>query len=289
MLALALPARAYITTSPGGGGGGGTITTNGLLQANLQSSFHSGSNTYNGNFSGTLSNSTSVTDFNFLTHNLLYIGDAGFTNTSSRGEVHFTTGATATGGYVILQATGKTNAIDSNVEIAAGKFAGAFIGDGNAISNILQGPTVSAGANIGVTRTQNPNGSTNTAVAVSDPISLGQANIGTSWLTNVVTPTNSFTGTALDFSKAEETTNLTGNITYTGIANATSGAYNSKIVHVGASGADRTVTVPASWGITPCATVSSFTFTVTNGTKGDFLFCCQLGFSTNVAERVISQ
>jgi hypothetical protein len=119
-----------------------------------------------------------------------------------------------------------------------------------------------------------------TNLHVPDPLSLSQANIGTQWTTNLLTPTNAFAGTAADFSKSEWTTNLGGNLTFTGVTNVTAGAYNATIEHLYPGGADRTISFPANFHVTRGATsVVSNAFN-----HSDFLFTIQPGLSTNVAQ-----
>jgi len=78
-------------------------------------------------------------------------------------------------------------------------------------------------------------------------------------------------------------------LTITGVQNATAGDDNRTILFVTATGADRHVTVPSSWGVTPDVTLSSFTWTVTNGTKAEFMFQDLVAVSTNAVIRTISQ
>lgn len=141
--------------------------------------------------------------------------------------------------------------------------------------------TVTGGSNITATPTSTISGVTNTVIALSDPINLVQANAGTGWFTNLVTPTNAFAGTTVDFAHAEGTTNLGGNLTFTAIANATAGAHNAAIWHIYPGGSDRTIGIPTSWH-----SGRGDTLVVSNSfNHSDFLFTTQLGVSTNVAQR----
>jgi hypothetical protein len=111
-------------------------------------------------------------------------------------------------------------------------------------------------------------------------INVTQANIGTSWLTNTVSPTNAFGGTVVDFSKGYDgTTNLGGNLTFTAVANVTAGAENSTIIHLLSGGADRTIAFPVNWH-----TNFNFIGVLTNGWEMDLLFTLQPGIRTNVAQ-----
>lgn len=121
-------------------------------------------------------------------------------------------------------------------------FALGVTANGQVTTNSVPGGgsgTVTAGTNIVVDSSSGAN-----TVSLKDPATLGQINITTAWLTNAVTPTNSFAGTVVDMSKAENgITNLTGNLTFTGVANITSGALNSAIVTLIASSSSRTIDV----------------------------------------------
>jgi hypothetical protein len=99
--------------------------------------------------------------------------------------------------------------------------------------------------------------------------------------TNTVTPTNSFAGTLVDFSRTYWTTNLGGNLTFTGIANATAGERNTDIITILPGGSDRIISVPASWHI-----ARGGNMVVSNAFHhSDFIFTCMPGASTNVEER----
>jgi len=151
--------------------------------------------------------------------------------------------------------------------------------DGQFTTNLINGSQVSAGNNITVTPSKIAGlGSTNYQVALADPINLSQANIGTAWLTNVVVPTNSLASTVVDFNKGFTSTNISAGLTFTDVANVTAGAFNSAIVRVTASGADRTLAFPVSWH-----TNLNFIGVVTNGFQMDLLVTVTAA-RTNIAQ-----
>lgn len=116
---------------------------------------------------------------------------------------------------------------------------------------------------------------------VTNTLSAGTLSATTAWVTNMVTPTNAFAGTTVDFARAEGTTNLGGNLTFTAIANAVAGANNGVIWHIYPGGSDRTIGIPTSWH-----SGRGDTLIVSNAfNHSDFLFTTQLGVSTNVAQR----
>lgn len=97
-------------------------------------------------------------------------------------------------------------------------------------------------------------------------------------LAGLVSPTNYSSSTVIDFSVPEATTNLAGNLTFTGISNFSSTNYNTKIIHMLANGADRTITPAAGWR------KGRSVFVVTNGTMADFYISCQINFFTNISQ-----
>jgi hypothetical protein len=116
---------------------------------------------------------------------------------------------------------------------------------------------------------------------VTNTFTVGTLSAATAWVTNMVTPTNAFAGTVVDFSHAEGRTNLGGNLTFTAITNTTSGAYNGSIWHIYPGGADRTIAIPANWH-----SGRGDTLVVSNAfNHSDFLFTVEMGVSTNVAQR----
>lgn len=99
-------------------------------------------------------------------------------------------------------------------------------------------------------------------------------------LSSITSPTNLY-GNAVtaDFAggSREASTNLAGNLTFTGVANFNTTNYNSLLLHCTAS-ADRTITPAAGWGKTRA------TFVVTNGTRADLIITMQLGVFTNLSQ-----
>jgi len=94
---------------------------------------------------------------------------------------------------------------------------------------------------------------------------------------NVYAVTNTYYGTVVDFSKGTEvTTNLAGNLTFTGVTAFNATNYNWQIIHCYASGADRTIAPSAGWR-------SQGTCVCTNGTSKDVLIECQLNVFTNMS------
>lgn len=99
-------------------------------------------------------------------------------------------------------------------------------------------------------------------------------------VTNLQSPTNVFTPTVVDMSKADQTVTMAGTLNLTAVSNVAAGVANGTILHVYPGGANRTVTVPASWHVTTSSTlVVSNTFN-----HSDFLIGVQPGLSTNVAQ-----
>lgn len=152
-----------------------------------------------------------------------------------------------------------------------------------------------AGGYLTIALTGNTNGTQSFVWLTVDKLSASIFNTTTftaqtAWLTNVVSPTNLLAAPIVDFSKAAESLELTTNISLTTTTNATSGADNLKKIILSASGGNRTVTVNTSWGVdTKNPYLSSFVYTLTNGTKMAFLFEQWDGVTTNVGTRFISQ
>ncbi len=97
---------------------------------------------------------------------------------------------------------------------------------------------------------------------------------------NFFTETNAFTGTTIDFAKAEGTTNLSGGLTISAVANVIAGYHNSTIRHLYPGGSDRVIAFPANFHL-----ARGMTSVVSNAfNHSDFIFTVQPGFSTNVAQ-----
>lgn len=126
-----------------------------------------------------------------------------------------------------------------------------------------------------------------TGITTEGQISTPMLVATTAWLTNTVAPTNSLVRPTADFAKSSWMTNLTGDITFTDATNGVAGADNWTSILARANGANRAVTWPSSWDCTPNVTLSSKTFTITNGTKMQFLIEEIIGETTNVCGRVI--
>jgi hypothetical protein len=107
----------------------------------------------------------------------------------------------------------------------------------------------------------------NASNIASGTLSLAQINAGILWATNVVTPTNAFAGGVVDFNKGYAETNLSGNLTFTDIANFTAGGDNTAKRRLFPNGADRTIAFPVSWH-----TNFGFIPVITNGSYMDLLF-----------------
>lgn len=112
---------------------------------------------------------------------------------------------------------------------------------------------------------------------------VGETTYSTAAVTNLsvnqmLMTTNQFAGVVADFALGSSTyTNLTGNLTFTGIANFDPTVENGMIITVRASGANRTVTPAASWDRTQDS------YTITNGTLAKFLITAQIGVTTNIS------
>jgi hypothetical protein len=220
------------------GGYTSSLTNSGMTQAQAQNSYASGSNIFTGTFKGT-----------GVITNLENVADIGLTNPATVGEGHFTVGATAAGGYVIIQSSGKTNGVASFVEFVANK----FLGDGSGLTNI-------------------PGSS------LQSPLLISQLNAGTIWATNVVYPTNTLGGTALDFSIGEATSNIVGSVSFSSVANLTAGAINRCVrTLINKTGSDQTLSIATGWnqGVYD-------TYTITNNTVTEVFAKVQPGVYTNV-------
>jgi hypothetical protein len=220
-----------------------------------------------------------ASDVSAANHALVGMSDIGGTNSGTQSEAHWTVGATLAGGYVIWQAGAKTNSTDSNVQLAAQRFSGAFVGDGSSITNLTNANIVVAGNNITITASTNgPTGKITFTAALADPINLSQANIGTTWLTNMVFPTNTLGGTALDFAISEATSNIVGTVSFSSVANLTAGAVNRCVrTLINKTGSDQTLSLATGWnqGIYD-------TYTMTNNTVTEVFAKVQPGVYTNV-------
>jgi hypothetical protein len=202
------------------------------------------------------------------------------TNTGGRLSTMATGAIDNTHGALIEAHTASTNGAAANSEIAANYFVGAYLGNLAEATNLLHGNTVSGTASqITMTLSKNADGSTNFQAALANPLVISQANIGTLWGTNVLSPTNAFGGTVVDFNVGDSQTNLAGNLTFTGVANVTAGAVNTCIIRLLSGGADRTIAFPASWHLS-----RGSTSVVTNAYESDFLFTVVPGQRTNVAQ-----
>src|SRR6185312_5815981 len=84
-----------------------------------------------------------------------------------------------------------SNSINTQINTSSNLvYANGIIAATNVVLQVS--PVAVAGANITVTPALNSRGGTNVTFAVSDPASFSQLNVGTSWLTNTVIPTNAF-------------------------------------------------------------------------------------------------
>lgn len=247
----------------GGGGGGGS--TNGLTQPQVKSLLESGTN----NFRGTNINVTQVNTGGITVTN-------GMTNLSA-------TASTAAGFDVNKKLVSLANVVGVLAWSGSGSpaFVLAPVLDGASISNVNAG-AVTAGANITLTKTKNSTtGITNTAVALSDPMSENQGNFGNITVTNFYVSTNDMTGvTVVDFATGSVATydGLASGLTITGFQNAVAGVENEKIIKVHASG-NQTVGWPASWRLAP-----TVTGTATNADWTYYWVDMQSGHYTNVLE-----
>ena len=98
-------------------------------------------------------------------------------------------------------------------------------------------------------------------------------------LQSIVSTTNVYGATVTaDFSYTESTTNMAGDLTFTGVSNWSATGYNHLILHCLANGANRTITPVASWQKSRSA------FVITNGTKADIHISMQFGVFTNISQ-----
>lgn len=125
--------------------------------------------------------------------------------------------------------------------------------------------------------------SSNTFLKINSTGNLANAWDGNG-LTNIaytalVDPTNVFysTGT-LNFAVPHSTTNMSGNLTITAVANVNNTNYNIAVVEMLANGADRTITLPTAWRLAP---YGGTTITVTNGTSCKLTVELQVNYFTN--------
>ncbi len=125
-------------------------------------------------------------------------------------------------------------------------------GNGNASSGVLVVSNAGSATTITATNIDTPKITVTTLTAQ------------TLTATNVVIPTNAMASTVVDFNQGFAETNIAGNFTFTGVANVTAGGFNSAWRRFTASGADRTITLPASWH-----TNYNFNPVVTNGWQKD--------------------
>lgn len=258
--------KAYINPKQFAGGGGGGGPTNGLTQTQVAAMFTVGTNNYNG------TNIHAVTET---------VGSMIITNSITNLSLTASTDLEASANKVVVSLPNGLGMKTNNGSGVVGWSQLIPLTWIAGFSNLVA--TVSGGANITVTPSQNASGGTNFSVALTDPSSLGQLNVGTAWLTNSVSPTNTMGGTAIDFSKQEATTNIAGNVTLTSVANLTAGAYNRKLIHIiNGSGSDRTITLATGWGVG-----LNDTFVSTNGTRMNLWAECQPGVFTNVFQKQI--
>lgn len=276
---------------------GSINTSSNLVYGNALTQINTTSNSLNTsiNTSSNLVYGNALTQINTTSNSLQsQITAGGITAVQATNIVNGVTGDVATNGTSLTMkftSTG-TNDIQSiaqplvntasnsiNTQINTSSNAVYANGIIQATNVVLQvSPVIVAGANMTSTPVQNARGGTNFTVALQDPISVSQINVGTSWLTNTVIPTNAFGGTVIPLTMGYGETNLGGNLTFTGVSGATAGAFNSSIVRLLSGGADRTIAFPASWH-----TNYGFIGVVTNGWTMDLLVTVTAG-RTNVTQ-----
>lgn len=101
------------------------------------------------------------------------------------------------------------------------------------------------------------------------------------FLEGITSPTNAHFGATIDFSTREATTNISADVTFTGMSNWNATNYNKAIRYlVNFSGADRTITIPTGWG-NDIARLTPTTYTASNNMVLGLFISCQLNQFTN--------
>ena len=122
-------------------------------------------------------------------------------------------------------------------------------------------------------------------------VNIPSGGITRSSATNIVqamiSTTNTWGNAVVPFNRGPNLlTNMAGDLTITGITGFQSDVLNTVYVRLNANGADRVLTVPASWGVnTNTALVNAFTnlttATIANGSRAWLMVEALIGIETN--------
>lgn len=248
----------------------GQITSGGVTLTQLNAT----SNSVYGN---------AITQINATSNSVVGTGQASV-NTASNTIVGRTVMVSGTANQITSSAGAQP--LSANIAVtlslpSALVLPGTITGNASGLTNLLNLAKFTAGANTVLTPAKDTTtGATNWTIAVSDPATFSQVNVSSFYATNLFTPTNAFAGAVADFAKSEATTNLSGALTFTGIANPQGDANNGFILHAYPGGSDRVIAVPGSWHI-----ARGSLMVVSNAfNHSDFLVTAQVGFSTNIAQ-----